>query len=90
MGNNTCSGQIQGPFKANQELFNLIQHNAERSIMYIKHIGIQAPQGTVLSLNTNTIEIGLTGIYENDNIALRSIFFYTDVAEDVIIDYIIV
>ena len=59
MGNNTCSGQIQGPFKANQELFNLIQHNAERPIMYIKHIGIQAPQGTVLSLNTLRLFLGV-------------------------------
>ena len=48
MGNNTCSGQLQGPFKAHQELFDLIQHNSERPVKYIKHLGVQTESGSCI------------------------------------------
>jgi hypothetical protein len=90
MGNNVYTGQLQGLFKAYQELFNLIQNNAKYPVKYIKHLGIQAPEGTLISLNANTIEIGATGIYEINNVNIYSIFFYSDTKENVIIDYTIV
>lgn len=54
----------------------------------IVKLGIQAPTGSVVSLNGNSIKIGRTGIYElADGIEITSMYFTNVAGSGVIIDY---
>lgn len=90
MGDNGYSGQLLGPFNANQELVNLIQQDALKEIEYVKHLGIQTKIGTLLEINNKTVEIGKTGIYEIGNTEINSIYFLEDTDDNAIIDYTVI
>ena len=90
MGNNGYTGQLIGPFEANQELIDLINQDAIGEIQYVKHLGVQAKVRTFLSINGEEVEIGKTGIYEIGNTEINSIYFLEDTDDTAIIDYTII
>ena len=51
MGTNGYSGQIRGPFIANQELFEKIKEDCIGNVDYISHIDVQAYPGTIIIIN---------------------------------------
>lgn len=65
-------GQVRGPFEAGQDLLaddgaiGAFTPEQERPVLY--KIGIQAKKGTIVSINNSQIAIGVTGIYELDNV----------------------
>lgn len=89
MGTNGYSGQIRGPFIANQELFEKIKEDCVNNVDYISHIGVQAYPGTIIIINDKEIEIGRMKIYEasSDETEITSIKFKNNTDEDTIIDY---
>lgn len=90
MNTNYHMGQLIGPFKAKEELYDKIIANANVSnVLYIKHLGIQAEVGTFVYINKELFEIGKTGIYEITNCEVNSIYFENDTDKNYIIDYII-
>ena len=90
MGDNGYSGQLLGPFIANQELIELIQQDAIGQIEYVKHLGIQADVRTYVSINNEIVEIGKTGIYEIGNTEITSLYFLEDTDDNAIVDYTII
>ena len=90
MGFNGYSGQLRGPFAANQELIDLIQNDAIGEIKYVKHLGIQADITAMVKINGEDVEIGKTGIYEIGNTEVTSIYFLEDTDDNAIIDYTII
>ena len=90
MGDNGYSGQLLGPFNANEELIDLIQQDAIGEINYVKYLGIQTEIGAFISINNDIVEIGKTGIYEIGNTEINSIFFLEDTDDNSIIDYTII
>ena len=47
-GVNIYQGQIQGPFKANQDVFSLISAQCISKPRYISHLGIQTETDSIL------------------------------------------
>ena len=90
MGNNGYSGQLLGPFTANEDLMDLIQQDAIGEIDYVKHLGIQTNIGAFVSINNSIVEIGKTGIYEIGNTEINSIYFLENTDDNTIIDYTII
>lgn len=95
---NIYQGQLQGPFKANQELMDLIKEQCISAPDYVKHIGIQTatdnvvlhPQALVqmkICGKEQTIEIGKTNCYEIGNTEITSIKFLEDKDNNTIVDY---
>lgn len=100
-GVNIYQGQIQGPFKANQDVLNLISAQCISKPRYISHLGIQTETDNILlhpealieiiiNGQKQTIEVGKTGIYEIGNTKVTSIKFLEDKDNNTIIDYVIV
>lgn len=91
MGVNGYVGQLKGPFKANENLIDLIINEATIKIKYIKYLGIQASIGTIVVINNIETEIGKTGFYEVGNLdtQINSLYFINPTDENVILDYII-
>lgn len=89
MGENLYMGQLKGPFKANQELFELIKADAAIDIQYVKHLGIQTDVSAIVIINNKEYEIGKTGIYEIGNTDITSIMFKADTDDNTLIDYTI-
>lgn len=96
---NIYQGQIQGPFKANQELMNVIREQCITAPKYVKHLGIQTKVTEITTTPNNlvklnicgketTIEIGTTHVYEIGNTKVTSIKFLEDKDNNTIIDYI--
>ena len=71
--------QLKGPFKQGV----IIISNSE-----IYHLGIQAKPKTVFIMNGKEFEIGITGIYEIEQVFITSLYFNKDI-NNVIIDYVI-
>lgn len=90
MGINGYTGQLIGPFKANEELYDKIIAAAAQPINYVSHIGIQTDIKNYVYINGEEYEIGKTGIYEIGNTEINSIYFAQDTDENSIIDYTIV
>ena len=89
MCENRYMGQLKGPFKANQELFELIKADAAIDIKYVKHLGIQTDVSAIVIINNKEYEIGKTGIYEIGNTDITSIMFKADTDDNTLIDYTI-
>lgn len=89
MSENRYMGQLKGPFKANQELFELIKADAAIDIKYVKHLGIQTDVSAIVIINNKEYEIGKTGIYEIGNTDITSIMFKADTDDNTLIDYTI-
>ena len=90
MNNNGCTGQLLGPFTANEELYDLIVAAAAKPITCINHIGIQTDVGNYVYINNKEYEIGKTGIYEIGNTEITSIYFTQDTSNNSVIDYTII
>lgn len=89
MGNNKCTGQLIGPFQEQEELIGKIKvAAAANEIKNFKHLGIQCHSGSIVILNNNEIEIGMTGKYEVEKINVLSLKFLNK-ENNAIIDYII-
>lgn len=89
MNTNGYTGQLLGPFTANEELYDLIVAAAAYPIDYVNHIGIQTDVRNCVFINGKEYEIGKTGIYEIGNTEITSIYFAQDTDENSIIDYTI-
>ena len=105
MGTNRYQGQIRLlDYEDNKrkDIFKLIKENQTDSsidLSYIKRIGICAEPGTVFSIMQNIdsneiqIVIGSTGIYECNNVLIKSLKLLTSsndmINKNIIIDYII-
>lgn len=87
--NNGCTGQLKGPFKANQDLYSLIEQQSIKPISAVSHIGVQTDIKNYININGNDIEIGKTGIYEIGNTKITSLYFLQDVDNNTLIDYTI-
>jgi len=87
MSINGCTGQLVGPFLANEELYDLIVNGAAQPVDYVSHLGIQTDIRNYVYINDKEYEIGKTGIYEIGNTEIKSIFFAQDVDENTIIDF---
>lgn len=87
MKNNVFMGQLIGPFKANEELYTRIKEDAATAILYVHHLGIQAPIGTIIYINKKPYEIGKTGLYEIGNTRINSLYFQSDTDNNILIDY---
>lgn len=90
MSSNGYTGQLIGPFTANEELYDLIVAAAAQPINYVSHIGIQTDIKNIVYINNKECEIGNTGIYEIGNTEITSIYFAQDTDENSIVDYTIV
>lgn len=88
MGTNKYTGQLVGPFKANEELYAKIQDAAMKEIKLFRHLGIQAEPETIVIIDGKEFEIGITGIYEIEQTNLLSLYFKSDIRR-AIIDYVI-
>lgn len=86
---NLVTGQLKGPFKANQELIEKIKEDSAIDSLYVKHLGVQTDIGYYIYINNQEFEIGKTGIYEIGNTEILSLFFKQDTDENSIIDYTI-
>lgn len=95
---NIYQGQLQGPFKANKELMDLIKEQCLTAPKYVKHLGIQTATdniiinpGALVKLTIcgkeQTIEVGKTNCYEIGNTQITSIKFAEDKDNNTIIDY---
>ena len=62
--NNMCTGQLIGPFKKDIELIELIERDAAAPIKYISHLGIKTEPNSIVKINGDEYQIGLTGILE--------------------------
>ena len=98
---NKYQGQLQGPFKAGQELMTLIAEQCIAAPAYIKHIGIQTatdnvvlhPQALIqmtICGKEHTIEIGKTNCYEIGNTEITSVKFMEDKDNNTIVDYTVI
>ena len=90
MNNNGYTGQLIGPFNANQDLYALIKATAIQPILYVQHLGIQTDIKNYIFINGKEVEIGNTGIYEIGNTEITSLYFAQDVDNNTIIDYTII
>lgn len=86
-------GQVLGPFVAGQDLLaedgpiGLFTPEKERPVLY--KLGIQATKDTIVSINNTLIKIGVTGIYELDDlIRITELSFPYGADEHTIIDFI--
>lgn len=98
---NIYQGQVQGPFKAYQDVVDIIREQCvSTEPFYIKHLGIQTETHDVLQhpetlvelvINgkIQTIEIGKSGIYEIGSTCVTSIKFLNDRDNNTIIDYVL-
>lgn len=80
--------QIQGPFKKNIEVINLIKQTSV-NFLYINKLGIQSKVGNMLKINNKIFEIGKTGIIEFNDVEINSIIFLQDESALTIIDCIV-
>lgn len=96
---NVYQGQLQGPFRANQELMKLIEEQCVTAPKYVKHLGIQTKVTEITTSPSNliqlticgketTIEVGTTHVYEIGNTRVTSIKFLENKDNNTIIDYI--
>lgn len=85
-------GQVLGPFDSTDLLQNggaIADFTPETTTPIIEKIGIQAVEGTIVTINGVDIKIGKTGIYELDNVvSIKSIIFPDGADEDTIVDFV--
>ena len=90
MGFNGYTGQLEGPFTANEELFDKIQAAAVKPVAYVSHLGVQTDIRNYIYINGEKYEVGKTGIYEVGNTEIKSIYFSQNTDANSIIDYTVV
>jgi hypothetical protein len=84
--------QLKGPLEANVELLTemskkLFGEDTEIPFsLYVEHIGIQSVSGHFCEINSEKIEIGITGILELRNSIITSFKFSQNEDEETIVD----
>ena len=86
---NGYMGQLQGPFKANEELISKVREAAYVSFQFVDHLGIQTKKDTMININGKSIQVGRTGTYEITNAEVTSFYFEQDTDEYSLVDYTI-
>ena len=85
-------GQVSGKFEAGVDLLSaegaIGKQTPETTRPIIYKLGIQAPAGTKVKVNSIELKIGKTGIYELDKIVDVKYLSFPDGVEDAIIDYV--
>ena len=85
-------GQVLGPFDSSELLGQegkISAFTPETTTPIILKLGIQAATGTIVKINGVPIKIGITGIYELDEvIKIKSISFPNGADENTIVDFI--
>ena len=85
-------GQVLGPFDSSDLLGSegkISVFTPETTTPTITKLGIQATTGTIVKINGVSIKIGITGIYELDEVVkIKSISFPNGADENTIIDFI--
>ena len=84
---NGFMGQLQGPFKANEDLYKKIKDNARTDFEFVSHLGIQVEKDTMVNINGKSFQVGRTGIYEVGNTEITALHFEEDTDEYSLIDY---
>lgn len=86
-------GQVIGPFVAGQDLLaddgpiGVFTPEKERPVLY--KLGIQATKDTIVSINNTLIKIGITGIYELDDLVKITELSFPNGADNLtIIDFV--
>lgn len=80
--------QIQGPFKQNEELINIIKKDFP-SFLNIKKLGIQSISTHICCINGQNFEIGKTEILEFNEVSITSIYFKQDEPATTLVDCIL-
>jgi hypothetical protein len=78
--------QLHGPFKANEELINIIKKNYINNFNSIKKIGIQSISTNICCINGQNFEIGKTGILEFNEVNITSLYFKQNELATTLID----
>ena len=86
---NGYMGQLQGPFKANEDLYAKIKENANTDFQFIDHLGIQTKKDTMININGKSFQVGRTGTYEITNAEVTALHFEEDTDEYSLVDYTI-
>lgn len=89
-------GQVLGPFSAGVDLLakngiimTAVAQNTNSETIELTKLGIQADQGTIITINGADIKVGKTGIYELDEtVAIRSLIFPNGASSNVIVDFV--
>ena len=79
--------QLKGPFKANQDLVQLIE--TESAMSYIKKLGIQSIPSHKCNINNKVFEIGKTDLLEFDDVMITSLFFLQEEPESTLVDCVL-
>lgn len=83
--NNYKFVQIQGPFKANEDILKKINSN----FSYITNVGIQAKENNLCKINDKTFEIGKRGVLVFNEVKIYSIAFLQDEPKSTLVDCIL-
>ena len=86
-------GQVLGPFIAGEDLIAkggaISEFTPEVTKPNLYKLGIQASPGTIVLVNSKTIKVGKTGIYELDEVVnITSLIFPNGGDEDTIVDFV--
>lgn len=84
---NGYMGQLQGPFKAGEDLYTRIKNDTYVKFEFVSHLGIQAEKDTMMNINGKTVQMGRTGTYEIGNAEITALHFEQDVDEHTLVDY---
>lgn len=85
-------GQVLGPFDSSDLLGpegKISAFTPETNAPTLMKLGIQTTTGTIVKINGVSIKIGMTGIYELDEVVkIKSISFPNGADENTIVDFI--
>lgn len=85
-----ASDQSNGYFQAEANIISLITNACNNQYNgFVQRIGIEAPEGTFITINGESIQIGKTGLYEVNNAYITSLTFVENSTKEAVVDYII-
>lgn len=89
-GKNGYTGQLKGPFSANEDLIERIRDEIIPTIndIYLFKIGIYSKKGHYININNQSFEIGRTNILEVRDTNITSLHFEQDEDLNSFVDYI--
>lgn len=86
-------GQVRGPFTANVDLLDndqaigIFTPEEERPVLY--KLGIQTEVGTIVRINGADVKVGLTGIYQLDEVVkITSLIFPNGASGNTLVDFV--
>ena len=87
MPTNGYTGQLQGPFAANEDLYAKMKEQMCLTLVNVFKIGIFSKVGHFVNINGQSFELGKTGILEVRDTDITSLYFEQDETLDSFIDY---